>query len=110
MSDLPEWTMKGGSFRLGWTPKPWYKKKTEPKAGLWKRDEMVPYGKVDNDYRLKFYTCPECVAALVPDEISYKYVCTKCGLLFDYGNGGLQGFGKGHPQARYKTDASTATP
>ncbi len=107
MSDLPEWAMRGGSFRQGWTPKPWYKKRTEPKAGLWKRDELVPYGKVDAEYRRKFYTCPECTTVLVPADTAYKFVCTQCDLIFDFGNGGLQGFGKGHPNARYRNDTST---
>lgn len=105
MSDLPEWIVRGGSFRLGYTRKPWSKKKIEPRAGLWKRDELVPFGKADDGYRQKFYTCPECVAVLVPSDIPYKFVCIQCNLILDFGNGGLQGVGTGHPDARYKSDA-----
>jgi hypothetical protein len=101
IDDLPEWTRRGGSFREGRYPLPWYQKKSGTQEGMWKRDEVIPYGKVNADYRSRFYTCAECSAALVPAAIPYKFQCTNCCLLFDYGNGGLQGFGAGHPKSKH---------
>ena len=85
---LPEWTMRGGHFRPNFStldvPTPW-----KNYTGLWKRDELVPYGKASALYRLQFYVCPECDVLLVPSEKEYQFRCIQCPLAFGWSWGGL---------------------
>ena len=87
--DLPEWTFRGGYFRAGFSsndvPSAWTHQK-----GIWKRDELVPFGKASESYRQQFYTCPECDgASLLPTAEEYKFVCVSCSMEFGWGFGGL---------------------
>lgn len=82
MNEIPDWTFKGGSFRSGYgtndIPSRWYKKK-----GRWRRDEIVPFGKATDDYRVKYYCCPECEdGKLLPEPERRVFGCERCGLLF----------------------------
>jgi ribosomal protein L37AE/L43A len=87
--ELPEWTFRGGYFRPGIStndvPTSW-----TGKTGRWKRDELVPYGKANDEYRKKFYLCPECDrSSLVPGEKEYTFVCASCQMEFGWSFGGL---------------------
>lgn len=89
--------MRGGSFRLNSTPTNWSKKK----SGQWHREDLVPYGNVDTEYRRKYFTCPECQNELMPQEKKYKFACPSCRLVFGWGFSSLYGFGEGHERAEY---------
>lgn len=85
---LPEWTLRGGSFRSGFTtndvPTKWTRR-----SGKWKRGELVPYGKATPQYCEQFYLCPECQKALEISETPYQFECLDCSLRFKFGFGGL---------------------
>ena len=72
MSELPEWTRRGGFFRSKFStndvPQPWTRKK-----GLWKRDELVPFGKASEEYRKKYFTCPDCSSSLKIADEEYPF-------------------------------------
>lgn len=88
MSDLPEWTLRGGFFRPNFgtndVPQPWARKK-----GRWKRDELVPYGKASEEYRKKYFTCPDCFSSLVIAAEEYRFKCENCFMVFGWHFGGL---------------------
>ncbi|MEK7815675.1 MAG: hypothetical protein AAB294_02510 [Pseudomonadota bacterium] len=95
--NIPAWTLRGGSFRHSSTPMNWVKKK----SGQWNRRDLVPYGKVNAEYRRKYFVCPECQNELVPLEREYRFGCLECKLVFGWGFSSLYGFGKGHERAEY---------
>lgn len=84
---LPDWCYKGGFFRpsLHCAPSKWYKKK-----GRWRREYVVPYGKASEEYREKYYRCPECESLLEPSwNKAYTFVCPNCSKIFRFGWGAL---------------------
>lgn len=99
MSDAPEWTNRGGSFRNGYTPQAWFKKRQGNQIGQWNRKELIPYGRAPSEYRERYYVCPECASALFPLEREYRFACSACRLIFAWGFGGLYGYGKDHEKA-----------
>lgn len=88
MTDLPDWTKRGGYFRPHFRandiPKPW-----TDLTGYWKREEMVPYGKASDEYRKEYFRCPECKESLTLGEEEYRFECLPCHLVFGWSFGGL---------------------
>ena len=90
MDELPEWAFRGGHFRSNFSgedvPTPW-----SHKTGEWKREEMVPYGKSSEEYRQRFYRCPDCEDSLLePSEtMEYRFVCKDCRAIYAWSWGGL---------------------
>lgn len=99
---IPGWTHRGGHFRGGYEPGPWFKKRTGNQVGQWNRKELVPFGRAAPEYRAKFYVCPECGAALLPLEREYRYACSGCRLILAWSWGGLYGFGSDHEKAEFE--------
>ena len=102
MSELPEWTRRGGFFRSKFStndvPQPWTRKK-----GLWKRDELVPFGKASEEYRKKYFTCPDCSSSLKIADEEYQFKCENCYMAFGWHFGGLLEHGEdaGYPLDDY---------
>ena len=86
--ELPDWTFRGGHFRLNFStndvPTKWTRKN-----GKWTRNDLVPYGKATEEYREKFYLCPECQKPLQISETPYHFECDDCRLDFNFSFGGL---------------------
>lgn len=98
---IPSWCYRGGSIRFDNKPGDWFKKPSGNYEGQWNRKELITYGKANDEYRVKYYSCPECNNQLLPIEQQYRFACSGCHLIFAYGFGGLYGFGKGHERAEY---------
>lgn len=100
-----DWPSLGGS-RFGGSPGSW----NRDKAGKWKRSGLPPYGRVDEAYRARWYTCAECGAQLLPTNVRYRYGCVDCGVVFGSGFGGLWGYAPSHAKAMRLTDACSKLP
>ena len=82
---VPNWTRKGGYFRLGDTPSKW-----ERIDGKWTKDYLVPFGKANEKYKSAFWVCPECNNQLAPSETEYVFECNDCNLAFSWAWGKLR--------------------